>query len=884
MTASGGIPPYTFTLSSGALPNGLTLAPNGALTGTPSASGVFSPGVTVTDSSPSPVAGARSHDKTPQRGFTRAVELKPRAATGTANFGLTVRSPSTDLLLSAGSLSFSLPVGSVALPPAQAVGVVSTGATQINYTGSVSAGAGWLSVTSSGTTPGSIAIGLTNQAAALPPAAGPYQASVLVTCLNPAPCAGNSQTVAVSLTVTSTPAQLTVPTNLISFATPASSPQVQSQGLLVQNTGGGTIGFGSAACESAWCTVTGVPGSIGAGASASLTVTADPSRLAAGFYRTAVDLKTSAGLASVPVTLFIATNSSMTLQPAGTLFQSVRGGVPNGGVNSFLVGVVGSNPVSWSAAVLPGAGWLSVTTPSGTAAATQPGVVSFSIDSSATGALAPQAYYGTIRVTSTSVVNSPLDFQVVLNVAPSGAAQAPSPSPAGLLFLSAAGTQPPAQTVQLTTNSPSSVGYSASASGGSWLSVSPGSGTVAPGSGTQLQVSVNPSNLNAGTYTGGVTFSFNGSAEVRTVNVTLIVPLASQAVQSDRPGEVSLTATPVCTPTQIVPVPIGMLNNFSVPAGFPQTFSAQLMNNCGVVAPGGQIVATFSNGDPALPLTSVNPATGVFGATWVPRQAAGQVTITATASAPGFAPTSIQLSGAVTPNGAPLLAPNGAVNIYNPVAGAALAPGTLVQISGSALAAASSTSPAPLPTTLGNTQVTIGGRAAPLMSVSPSVLTAQVPFELAPLMQYQVVVNNNGAVGSPASIQLAATDPGLATSTSGLVSAAHLNGTPVTASAPAAPAEYIVLTAIGLGLTDSVVPDGAASPASPPANVVDMPTVTIGGQQALVSWAGLQPGAVGVYQINVKVPLTAPDGNLTLVLLQDGNPANTGILPVLNGQ
>ncbi len=48
-TASGGTGPYTFAVSSGALPAGLSVASNGALTGTPTASGTFSFDVTATD-------------------------------------------------------------------------------------------------------------------------------------------------------------------------------------------------------------------------------------------------------------------------------------------------------------------------------------------------------------------------------------------------------------------------------------------------------------------------------------------------------------------------------------------------------------------------------------------------------------------------------------------------------------------------------------------------------------------------------------------------------------------------------------------------------------------------------------------------------------------
>ena len=48
---TGGIAPYTCTLAAGALPNGLSLAANCAVTGTPTVAGTFTPSVKATDSS-----------------------------------------------------------------------------------------------------------------------------------------------------------------------------------------------------------------------------------------------------------------------------------------------------------------------------------------------------------------------------------------------------------------------------------------------------------------------------------------------------------------------------------------------------------------------------------------------------------------------------------------------------------------------------------------------------------------------------------------------------------------------------------------------------------------------------------------------------------------
>jgi hypothetical protein len=49
LTASGGQPPYTWSLQSGALASGLTLSPSGTISGTPTAASGSAPGISVTD-------------------------------------------------------------------------------------------------------------------------------------------------------------------------------------------------------------------------------------------------------------------------------------------------------------------------------------------------------------------------------------------------------------------------------------------------------------------------------------------------------------------------------------------------------------------------------------------------------------------------------------------------------------------------------------------------------------------------------------------------------------------------------------------------------------------------------------------------------------------
>jgi len=66
ISASGGVAPYSFAITAGAVPAGLTLSPAGTLSGTPTAGGTFNFTVTATDSSPfpGPFAGSQAYTVT----------------------------------------------------------------------------------------------------------------------------------------------------------------------------------------------------------------------------------------------------------------------------------------------------------------------------------------------------------------------------------------------------------------------------------------------------------------------------------------------------------------------------------------------------------------------------------------------------------------------------------------------------------------------------------------------------------------------------------------------------------------------------------------------------------------------------------------------------
>jgi len=866
LTATGGVPPYTFSITGGSLPNGMSLT-NGAISGTP------------TPTPTSTVVG----------GFSVTVTVRDNVDTQTqATLVGTIRPPSTDLVLSTETLSFALSSGGAALPAAQNVSISSSDVNQrLPFTIQVTPASAWLTVSGGSTTPTALVVSLTSQALNLAPSPTPYATAITVTCNVSTPCANETQTVNVSLLVAPAPAVLKAVTDLLSFSATSSPPAASTQSLTVENTGGGALTFGSVNCEASWCTVGSIPTFLSGGSSIPINITADPTGLAAGYYRTTVDITSSAGFASIPITLLVAQSEELLLAPAGAQIPMLVGGSPGNPNGSFLVSVAGSATVNWTASITStNTSWLILNSTSGTASGSAPGTVSFSIDPTMTAGLAAQPYYANIQVTAPGAINSPQNFEVILNVSPASTPLFPDPEPTGLVFLTQANAAPPTQTVQVFATSAMASAYQASATtndGAPWLGVSPTTGNTSA-TPARSEVAVDPSSLSPGIYYAQVSYSFSPAA-VRTVSVTLIVQPPITGSGGARPSADSVhpntTAAPTCTPSILAPAQAGLVDNFSTPASWPTPLSILLMDDCGNAVANGQIVATFTNGDPPLALALANSTTGLYSGTWTPRKTSSQVSLNARATAPGFATANLRIAGQVIPNMAPVLNKDGTLNGFNPQQGAALAPGTIVQIFGAGLASATVQSTnVPLPTSLNGTQIIIGGIPAPLFYVSPSQVNAQIPSQLSPNNQYQLIASANGALTTPITVQLAPVTPGFAVNADGSLIAQHGDGTLVTAASPAQPGEEVVAYLSGLGDTTTPISAGDVAPSDPPAAAAVTPVVTLNGTPATVLFAGLTPTLVGLYQVNFQIPPGTPNGLALVVLTQGTFTSNSAILPV----
>jgi len=106
------------------------------------------------------------------------------------------------------------------------------------------------------------------------------------------------------------------------------------------------------------------------------------------------------------------------------------------------------------------------------------------------------------------------------------------------------------------------------------------------------------------------------------------------------------------------------------------------------------------------------------------------------------------------------------------------------------------------------------------------------------------------------------------------------NNALVSDSNPVQAGDELVIYATGLGRTSPAVDTGAAAPSNPLAAAMVQPEVALDGVPLTVDHAGLTPGGVGVYQINVRVPGNINPGSNVPLTIQQGGGSTTVTLQV----
>jgi uncharacterized protein (TIGR03437 family) len=275
-------------------------------------------------------------------------------------------------------------------------------------------------------------------------------------------------------------------------------------------------------------------------------------------------------------------------------------------------------------------------------------------------------------------------------------------------------------------------------------------------------------------------------------------------------------------------------------------------------------------------------AQGQVSTSFTAGSAAGPVTIAATAGALSGSP--VTFTTTVVSVTTPLLPANPVVNgaSFRPAGqpGSAIAPGSIVSIFGTNLASgAQAATTVPLPNSLLDATVTFNGLPAPLFGVSDGQINAQVPFE-APLGLVSVQVKRGDNTSSAQTVIIAPVSPGIFTvNQQGTGQGAILISNSAIFAAPAGtvtgqqtrPArrgEFISIFCSGLGYVTNLPASGQAASGTLSVTLAT-PTVSIGGITVPVAYSGLS-AYVGLYQVDVQVPSTAPAGDAVDVVLNIG--------------
>jgi adhesin/invasin len=366
----------------------------------------------------------------------------------------------------------------------------------------------------------------------------------------------------------------------------------------------------------------------------------------------------------------------------------------------------------------------------------------------------------------------------------------------------------------------------------------------------------------AGDYSGSIVASGSTSAaDNKTISVTIHV--TSQPIVAQSPASLTFRLAP----------------------GAPPATQAVVFSNTGM----GTL--TLGAGvSPPTPLPIPPP--------WLSETIQGDdvlVSATPGAMSPGTYQASIAIpsnaanSPSVIPVTLVVLTPGPPVAYYRGVldnalfaAGDPLAPGGIVAVFGEQLGdVVTQAQSLPLGTSLGGATVVVNGLAAPIYYASPDQLNFQIPYETAPGPAV-VEVQRDGQTGNSVSITVQSAVPrllplGIGSYGIALLGASGTFAIPATPGIPSRPAQAgvdtVVFYALGLGQTSPPAQDGAPSPAGQIASAefVIGQTIFAGtGVTVTPAYAGLTPGSVGLYQINVAIPANSIKGSAVPVYLDMG--------------
>ena len=401
-------------------------------------------------------------------------------------------------------------------PPTQNISLTSTNTDVLNYTVAFQSNTGnWLFVApQSGTTAANSLLTVNVIPTGL--AAGQYTGSITITATGPggAVVADSPVTIPVTLNVTSV--SLTLSSTDLTFQQVLGGPAPASQTVTIGSSGQTVLAYSAVANSNNavnWLSVS--PASGNTSANGSLTVSVDGSKLTPGTTYNGTIVLTSPGAGNSPATInvHLKVDPGTLSAPTTTLtFTQLAGGAAPAAQTIAVTGSPAALNFTVTSSTQNGVNWLGASPASGAT----PANVQVTVNG---GSLAVGQYTGTVTIASAGAAGSPVNVPVVLNVVAPGTLTA---TPTTLSFAYIIGqTAPVAQNLALSSTAAATFTTQVQIDGsaGTWLTVTPASGNTP----ATLVVSVAPTTLAAGNYTGRIVITSPNALTPVTIPVTLTV-------------------------------------------------------------------------------------------------------------------------------------------------------------------------------------------------------------------------------------------------------------------------------------------------------------------------------------------------------------------------